>query len=108
MKWLSIETTLPLGRYNILITNGDWVEAVNEHGLDGGEYYFHNGTGKVDGVTHWMPFPKPPRRKDEAIKSLNSIVEMLVEAELKGKSPLECLLFIMKENKKFKESHENN
>lgn len=47
-------------------------------------------------------------KKDEALKALNSIVDMLVEAELKDKSPLECLLFIMKENKKFKESYENN
>jgi len=47
-------------------------------------------------------------KKDEAIKSLESIIDMLVDAELKGKSPFESLLFIMKENEKFKENHENN
>lgn len=62
MEWYDIKKITPLGLYNILITDGERVEAVNEHGLHEGEYYFHNGTGKVDGITHWMPFPKPPRR----------------------------------------------
>lgn len=47
-------------------------------------------------------------KKDDALKALDSIVEMLAESELKGKSSLECLLFIMKENKKFKENNEES
>lgn len=45
----------------IIVTNGDWVQYIEEHGWDNGEYYFHDGTGQLEGVTHWMPLPKPPK-----------------------------------------------
>lgn len=48
---------------SVIITNGEWVEVVEEHGWDDGEYYFHDGTGQIEDVTHFMPFPEPPKKE---------------------------------------------
>ncbi len=65
MKWTNVKKRFPNedGEYftDILITNGKCVIQCNEHGWDKEEYYFHDGTGKVDGITHWMPLPEPPK-----------------------------------------------
>lgn len=68
MEWIEVKaycdsegnifSNVPFGR--LFVTNGKWVEYVDGHGWDDQEYYFHNGTGKLQGVTHFMPFPKPP------------------------------------------------
>ncbi len=47
----------------VLITNGSYVE-VSEFGIDKGEPYFYNGTGKVDNVKYWMPLPLPPKEEE--------------------------------------------
>ncbi len=69
MKWIKVEayydvhkgfnSNIPYG--DILIFQGRYVEAIHDHGWDNNEYYFRNDTGKIDGVTHWMPLPKPPK-----------------------------------------------
>jgi hypothetical protein len=69
IKWIKIETKFdPESGYNsnvpfgeMLIFDGNRVQYIDEHGWDKDEYYFHNGCGKVDNVTHWMPLPKPPK-----------------------------------------------
>jgi hypothetical protein len=55
-------TNVPYG-WELLVSNGEWVKYVNEHGWDKQEYYFHDGLGKLEGVTHFMIFPNPPEKQ---------------------------------------------
>lgn len=66
MEWIKVEakdyeTNIP-AREDLLVSNGVWVKTVDTQGWDKGEYYFHNGLGKLEGVTHFMLFPLPPKQ----------------------------------------------
>jgi hypothetical protein len=62
MEWISVKDRRPHHQRKIIITNGKWVDVTEEHGMDDNdEYYFNNGTGKVESVSHWMPLPEPPK-----------------------------------------------
>lgn len=60
-NWIR-ESNIPW-KLDILVTDGVWVEFVNDHGWDKEEYYFNNGMGKLNGVTHFMELPKPPEKE---------------------------------------------
>jgi len=69
MEWKKVKTHFDpetcdfdsnVPREVLLVSNGKWVQYIQEHGWDDTEYYFHNGTGKLDGVTHFMTLPNPP------------------------------------------------
>lgn len=68
MEWIKVETYWDddnniysnIYKSRILVTNGEWVEYIEFHGWDDKEYFFNDGTGKIKGVTHWMPLPEPP------------------------------------------------
>lgn len=59
MQWISVKNDIPFEP--ILITNGKWVKYIEEHGWNGEKYYFHDGTGQLKNVTHFMLIPKPPK-----------------------------------------------
>jgi len=68
MQWIKVkakdyEINVPFGK-ELLASNGDWVKYVNQHGWDKDVYYFHDGTGKLEGVTHWMLLPACPEKQD--------------------------------------------
>lgn len=42
------------------------------------------------------------------LDKLHDINDIMIEQELKNLTPIECLLKIMKENKKYKEENEKN
>ena len=62
MEWISVEDRLPETTGSVLITNGDDVAT-------GAYIKYVDGGGKwgrdSQGVTHWMPFPKPPKHRGE-------------------------------------------
>ncbi len=64
MNWIKFDKNNPPKHYQVLIYGENGVE-VADFGIDNGEYYFHNGTAKVDGVTYWMAFPEAPDDIDE-------------------------------------------
>ena len=71
MEWIKVEahnfkSNVPFGK-QLLVSNGSWVQYVDEHGWDNEKYYFHNVTGKLEGVTHFMIFPLPPKKDEKWI-----------------------------------------
>ena len=70
MKWVKLEANCKEGYHEcnvpscnrLFVSDGYWVELVDEHGWDKEEYYFHNGTGKLKGVKYFMVLtnPSPP------------------------------------------------
>jgi hypothetical protein len=73
MNWVKVEirnTELGNRVINVpsgflLVSNGKYVEPICEHGWDGEDYYFQNRSGKLLGVTHFIPFPRPPVNNHE-------------------------------------------
>lgn len=74
MEWIKVEThwdsetsgyfsNVPYSQ-ELLVSNGKWVKYINEHGWDKDEYYFHDGIGKLEDVTHFMLFPEPPKKEE--------------------------------------------
>jgi hypothetical protein len=62
MKWISVEEQLPSQTYWVLVSDGQ--------NVDRGEYdvdWWVVGSEIVDpqGITHWMPLPKPPEVPNE-------------------------------------------
>lgn len=70
MKWIELKVNGKNGHRDcnvpwnkrLFVSDGYWVELIEEHGWDGEEYYFHNGTGKLEGVKYFMVLtnPSPP------------------------------------------------
>lgn len=73
MEWVELKVdtkegnricNVPRSR-NLFVSDGYWIEIIDEHGWDGEEYYFHNGVGQLDGVKYVMAlhYPEPPLSK---------------------------------------------
>lgn len=74
MEWIKVETSFDhetgdhesnVYGYPIMVYSNGVVQQIEEHGWDGDEYYFHDGCGKMDNVTHWMPLPHGPELNDK-------------------------------------------
>lgn len=58
-EWISVKYKLPIGREEVLYFDGEEVGTfMPEIGIDS-EYWSAERCSQF-GVTHWMPFPKPP------------------------------------------------
>ena len=59
MDWIKLKKEdKPEG--DVIVYNGVHVKpAVVEFDKEG--FYFYDGVGKMDGITHWMSMPKPPK-----------------------------------------------
>ncbi len=68
MKWISIKDKLPEKMHEVLVcyTDGDddfvLLGQINEQGFWESTYWDDvNGCMLLEYVSHWMPFPKPPK-----------------------------------------------
>lgn len=73
-EWISVEERLPEEEKTVLYYDGTNVGACNfYHG------HFHiidfYEFDRIEGVTHWMPLPKPPRKEDENAVGQRSVEE---------------------------------
>jgi hypothetical protein len=62
MEWISVKDRLPESNDTHLIIAGvtKWYD-VCHYDLDRGVWYDCIDYDDVDGVTHWMPLPEPPK-----------------------------------------------
>lgn len=57
-EWISVTEKLPKYGERVLITEG---HGVFEAALSVSHKWVRCGIGWTEGVTHWMPLPKPPK-----------------------------------------------
>lgn len=65
MEWISVKDKLPQEFKRVLVYSDFGIDSkVFEGGIFyDGETHCYCPIGKVDGVTHWMPLPKPPEKE---------------------------------------------
>lgn len=57
--WISVKDRLPEAEEMVFVSFGDtYVKGVGYMSDDVEEYWYINGWGCIDDVTHWMPIPK--------------------------------------------------
>ena len=62
MEWINIDEKLPENGLRVLCYN-DYIHLKDyDSGFHDGEFHWtSNRIGQIEGVTHWMPLPKPPK-----------------------------------------------
>ena len=68
--WISVEDELPpkTGFYNVVL-NGDayslwYYQSINEWAEIYADEAGYLQSRKIEGITHWMPLPQPPKKGD--------------------------------------------
>lgn len=66
-EWISVKDRLPEWREWVLVTHVGEVDRgrlIEDYGYPRGYYWDVVGYEGLIDVTHWMPLPKPPEKKD--------------------------------------------
>lgn len=63
MEWISVEDSLPEEDISVLCFDGTYMDVMQYwYDEDGKAQFFNPPSPPNDGITHWMPLPKPPKQ----------------------------------------------
>ena len=71
MEWISVDVQLPSRQVEVLVLTVSLEVLIGELWLNG-TWHEHWAYAKIEPeITHWMPLPEPPLKKDDGPNDVN-------------------------------------